>query len=187
MKNSIVKLVILSLVAGLGFSSCSKTTSQELRDLEKEMRDKYIAKYHSDVEPKPSGLYFIETKAPAADADSIKAGDVVQVFYEGYLIEEDATLGMQDGLQFDSSGDYEPFEFQVGSGSVITGWDEAMSYMKEGSEAKLVIPSTLGYGGQYQGAIPRYSTLIFYIRVDKVIHSDDDPVVIEKIFGEPRL
>ena len=82
------------------------------------MLKKYIAKYHYDVDPKPSGLYYIEEVAGDAAKDSIVAGDIVKVFYKGYLIEENDTVGIQDGYQFDSSGTYEPFTFTVGAGQV---------------------------------------------------------------------
>ena len=63
-------------------------------------------------------------------------------------IEDDPTAGVRDGYEFDSSGEFEPFSFTVGAGSVISGWDEAMTYMKDGSEAKLIIPSRLAYSSQ---------------------------------------
>ena len=167
--NLFFVFAILSIV----ISSCSTPTGQALRDLEKELLSKYISKYHPNVTPKSSGLYFIETKAAAAGADTIKSGDLVQVYYRGYLIEDDATNGIQDGYEFDSSGEFEPFSFTVGTGAVITGWDEAMTYMKDGSEAKLVIPSKLGYSSQQQSSIPQYSTLVFYIKIYRVYRSTD--------------
>ena len=155
-------------------SSCKTPTGQAQRDLEQEYLSKYIAKYHSTVTPKASGLYFIETKAGStAVADTIKKGDLVKVYYRGYLITDDPTNGIQDGLEFDMSGEYEPFSFTVGAGAVITGWDEAMLYMKDGSEAKLVIPSKLAYSGRVQGTIPAYSPLVFYIKIVKVYRSTD--------------
>ena len=98
---------------------------------------------------------------------------MVKVFYSGYLITDDSTNGIEDGYKFDSSGDFEPFSFTVGAGAVITGWDEAIRYMKVGSEAKVIIPSKLGYSSQSQSTIPAYSTLIFYLKVYKVYRSTD--------------
>ena len=155
-------------------SSCKTPTGQAQRDLEQEYLSKYISKYHPTVAPKASGLYFIETKAGLATDSLIKAGDLVKVFYSGHLIEDDATKGIQDGFTFDSIPvGYEPFSFTVGAGSVIAGWDEAMTYMKDGSEAKLVIPSKLAYSSQAQTYIPAYSPLVFYIKIYKVYRTTD--------------
>lgn len=159
-------------------SSCSKPTGQAQRDLERELLSKYIAKYLQGVTPKKSGLYYVETKAGTGDS-LIKAGDLVKVFYRGYLIENNDTLGIKDGYEFDSSGDYEPYSFTVGTGAVITGWDEAMTYMTDGTEAKLVIPSKLAYSGQAQSTIPAYSPLVFYIKIYKVYRSTDEWPVIQ--------
>lgn len=168
--------MVTAVLAFVSFS-CKKPTGQAQRDLEQELLKKYIARYHPTVTPKRSGLYFIETKAaPATDTTFIKAGDIVKVFYEGYLIEEDDTAGIRDGYNFEFTGDYEPFTFTVGTGAVISGWDEAMTYMKEGSEAKLIVPSKLAYSGQSQSSIPPYSPLVFFIRVYKVYNDSTDVV-----------
>ena len=156
------------------FSSCKKTTDQILRQQEVTWLAKYIAKYYPNIKPKSSGLYFIETKAGSTNpADTIKVGDMVKVFYKGYLITDDPVNGIEEGTEFDTSGDFEPFSFTVGAGSVIAGWDEGMTYMKDSSEAKLIIPSRLAYSSQQQSKIPQYSTLVFYIRIYKVYRSTD--------------
>ena len=165
----------------IAISSCKVPTGQAQRDLEQEYLSKYVAKYLPTVTPKSSGLYFLETKAGSTNPkDTIKAGDVVEVYYRGYLIEDNATNGIQDGYKFDEVAvGYEPFSFTVGAGAVITGWDEAIKYMKDGSEAKLVIPSKLAYSGTAQTYIPAYSPLVFYITVYKVHRTRDDWPVIE--------
>lgn len=174
--NMFLFVAMLAIV----ISSCKTPTGQAQRDLEQEYLSKYITKFHPTVAPKASGLYFIETKAGVATDSLIKAGDLVKVYYSGYLIEDDATNGIQDGYEFDSMIDgYEPFSFTVGAGSVITGWDEAMTYMKSGGEAKLIIPSKLAYSSQSQTTIPAYSPLVFYIKVYKVYRSTDEWPTIE--------
>ena len=173
MRIRLFNLLLIVVALGAVIVSCSAPTGQAQRDLEKELLSKYIAKYLPTITPKASGLYFVETKAGAAKDTLIKAGDLVKVYYRGCLIEDSATAGIQDGYEFDSSGEFEPFSLTVGSGSVIAGWDEAMTYMKDGSEAKLVIPSKLAYSGQQQSAIPAYSTLVFYIKIYKVYRSTD--------------
>lgn len=173
MRIRLFNLFMVVAALALVISSCKTPTGQAQRDLEQELLSKYIAKYHPTVKPKSSGLYFIETKVGStAVADTIKKGDLVMVFYRGYLIENNDTTGIQDGFEFDMR-DYEPFSFTVGAGTVIAGWDEAMTYMKDGSEAKLIIPSKLAYSSQAQTGIPAYSPLVFYIRIYKVYRSTD--------------
>jgi FKBP-type peptidyl-prolyl cis-trans isomerase len=88
------------------------------------------------------------------------SGKSVTVNYVGTLI---------DGTKFDSSYDRnQPFTFNLGTGEVISGWDQGVVGMKVGGKRKLTIPSSLGYGSQDQGAIPANSTLIFEIELLKV-------------------
>src|SRR5690606_11185362 len=91
-----------------------------------------------------------------------KAGDKVTVHYTGTLL---------DGTKFDSSVDRDqPFEFTLGQGQVIPGWDEGIAMMKEGGKAKLVIPSNLAYGANPRpgGPIQPFSTLVFDVELIKV-------------------
>jgi len=157
-------------------SSCKKTTSQAQRDLEQEYLTKYVAKYLPGVTPKSSGLYFLETKAAPVDAEAVIVGDTIKVTYSGFLIEENDTVGIRKGYEFDTR-DYEPFTLIVGAGTVIAGWEEGLTYMKEGSEATLVIPSMLAYSGTAQLTIPAYSPLVFNIKVQKIIHPYKWPTI----------
>jgi FKBP-type peptidyl-prolyl cis-trans isomerase len=174
------KYTYLFLVASLvlGFASCKKTTLQTEIATEKLLLEKYIAKFHKGAKPTASGLYYIETKK--GTGDSIIAGNYVKVFYSGYLIENNDTVGVRDGYKFDASGDFEPFGFTVGSSSVIAGWDEAITYMRNGGEAKWIIPSKDAYSGSRQTSIPAYSTLVFYVKVYKVYRSTDTLKTIQK-------
>lgn len=172
---------ILIAVLVIGFASCKKTTSQIQRDDEKILLAKYIQKFHSGISPSSSGIYYIETKK--GTGDSIVAGNYVKLFYRGYLIENNDTAGIRDGYEFDTSGNYEPFGFTVGSSSVIAGWDEAILRMRQGGEAKWIIPSQSAYAGAVQGSIPAYSTLVFYVKVYKVYRSTDTLKTIQKVPG----
>jgi len=91
------------------------------------------------------------------DGPEAKAGDTVKVHYTGWL---------EDDTKFDSSVDRgAPFEFTIGAGMVIQGWDEGVVGMKVGGKRKLIIPPDLGYGSRGAGAgvIPPNATLIFDI------------------------
>lgn len=178
MRIRLFNLFLIVAILAIVISSCKKPTGQAQRDLEQELLTKYIAKYHPTVTPKSSGLYFVETKAAPVGADTVKIGDEVKVFYRGYLIEDDATNGIQDGFKFDEMPvGYEPFTFTVGAGSVIAGWDEALTYMYAGSEAKIVVPSKLAYSSSAQTTIPAYSPLVFYITVYKISRPATWPVI----------
>ncbi|HPI67244.1 MAG TPA: FKBP-type peptidyl-prolyl cis-trans isomerase [bacterium] len=86
------------------------------------------------------------------------AGEIAVVHYTGWLT---------DGTKFDSSLDRgAPFEFPLGAGRVIAGWDQGVSGMKVGEKRKLTIPYNLAYGEEgIPGAIPAKATLIFEVEL----------------------
>ncbi len=170
-------LLIMAIFAAVNYS-CKKTSSQLLREQEADYLKRYVEKYLPDIKPTSSGLYYQELN-PGKDTISIKAYDLVKVFYKGYLIQDTVGLGIKTGTLFDASGDYEPFSFKVGGGTVITGWDEAIRLMKDGGEAIWVLPSRLGYSSQSQSDIPAYSPLVFHVWIDKVYRSSYVPPIIQ--------
>jgi FKBP-type peptidyl-prolyl cis-trans isomerase len=106
--------------------------------------------------------------APGNGAE-IKSGQTALVHYTGWLF--DAAAAENKGKKFDSSVDRnEPFEFPVGAGMVIKGWDEGVVGMKVGSKRRLVIPPEMGYGarGAGGGLIPGGATLVFDVELVEI-------------------
>jgi len=94
---------------------------------------------------------------------AVKSGDTVTVNYSGWLY-----VNGQKTTEFDSSTDssfnhVQPFTTQIGVGQVIAGWDQGIIGMKVGGTRSLIIPPSLGYGAQANGAIPANSTLYFEV------------------------
>lgn len=105
-----------------------------------------------------SGLKYIDQKEGSGEA--AKAGDKVHVHYTGWL---------KDGKKFDSSRDRgQPFQFELGAGRVIKGWDEGIAGLKVGGKRKLMIPPQLAYGNRKVGPIPPNSELIFEVELVKI-------------------
>ena len=108
-----------------------------------------------------SGLQIVDTKAGTGAAP--QTGQTCVMHYTGWLYENGAK-----GRKFDSSVDRgEPFEFRVGTGMVIKGWDEGVATMKVGGKRTLIIPPQLGYGtrGAGGGVIPPNATLLFEVEL----------------------
>ncbi|MBI3965396.1 MAG: FKBP-type peptidyl-prolyl cis-trans isomerase [Chloroflexi bacterium] len=104
----------------------------------------------------PSGLEYEDVVV--GTGEEARAGRTVSVHYTGRLT---------NGTKFDSSVDRgQPFEFPLGAGRVIRGWDEGVAGMKVGGKRKLTIPPDLGYGARGAGnVIPPNATLVFDVEL----------------------
>ncbi len=103
-----------------------------------------------------SGLVYEDTVV--GEGAEAQAGQFVTVHYTGWLT---------NGSKFDSSKDRnDPFQFPLGRGHVIKGWDEGVQGMKIGGTRKLTIPAELGYGARGAGGvIPPNATLVFEVEL----------------------
>lgn len=109
-----------------------------------------------DTVTTPSGLKYVDSAVGTGAAP--RKGSKVKVHYTGTLT---------DGTKFDSSVDRnDPFEFVIGVGQVIAGWDEGVLGMKVGGRRKLIIPANLGYGARGAGrVIPPNAELHFDVEL----------------------
>ncbi|KAA3652220.1 MAG: hypothetical protein DWP98_01575 [Bacteroidetes bacterium] len=141
---------------------------------EMEALQNYLAENNITEQPTESGLIFISKKK--GTGKKAVAGKNVKVNYEGRLL---------DGTYFDTSVEevakaqglynegrtYAPFEFGLGQGQVIRGWDEGIAMLSEGGKATLIIPSSIGYGANPRpgGVIKPFNTLIFEVELVEVL------------------
>ena len=150
----VIKIVSVMSKAEMDKKTQLEKSKQPLED-EKLIKD-YIAKNKIIATRTPSGLYISKTKLTTEAFP--KAGDMVKVHYTGRNLK---------GEVFDSSVERgQPFEFTLGRGQVIRGWDEGIAMLKKGEKGLLLIPSGLAYGASSQGAkIPANAVLIFEVEL----------------------
>ena len=108
----------------------------------------------------PSGLKITDTQAGTGATP--RTGQTCVMHYTGWLYQDG-----KKGAKFDSSVDRgQPFEFDLGAGMVIKGWDEGVASMKVGGKRTLIIPPELGYGARGAGGvIPPNATLLFEVEL----------------------
>ena len=156
--DAMKKTFLLLLAALLVFASCGG--GDESADAGGGDSEEEVAVEDEDCSTEPtttdSGLQIKDIEC--GDGEEAQRGDTLEVHYEGTL---------EDGTKFDASRDHgSTFEFQVGAGQVIQGWDEGLIGMKVGGVRELTIPPELGYGAAgAPPAIPPNSTLIFEIEL----------------------
>jgi len=154
MKN-VVRGVLLTGLMMVLFSSCNLT--DKYREEEEEKIQNYLSQHPElTFELKESGLYYMDVNIGTGEQVMIK--DTVFVYFKGCFL---------DGTEFTSNIGKEVYAFPAGEGYVIPGLDEGVLLMREGGNAKLLIPSSLGYGnsGYY---MPAYTPLIFDIQLDSI-------------------
>lgn len=153
MRNNTLPLLCLAgALSGIIFSvEAISVQSKEVNST----RNKMMAQANNAIKT-PSGLSYVDEVV--GSGASPRAGQRVSVHYTGWLT---------NGQKFDSSLDRgQPFEFTLGQGEVIRGWDEGVASMKVGGKRKLTIPPDLGYGARGAGGvIPPNATLVFEVQL----------------------
>jgi peptidylprolyl isomerase len=148
----------IALTVAVGFAGALAATTLAAQDTKAPEPEK---KGESKMHRNPSGLQYEDTVVGTGATP--QKGQTCVMHYTGWLYENNAK-----GKKFDSSVDRgKPFEFKLGQGQVIRGWDEGVATMKVGGKRTLVIPPDLGYGsrGVGNGLIPPNSTLIFDVEL----------------------
>jgi peptidylprolyl isomerase len=145
--------LLFSPVVSAGLRAADPAAGQAAQDDKKEKK----------MTKTESGLQYRDVKE--GTGEKIKNGQTAVVHYTGWLWVEDAK-----GKKFDSSVDRgQTFDFQVGNGDVIKGWDEGVAGMKVGGKRELIIPAELGYGARGAGgAIPPNAILFFEVELLKL-------------------
>lgn len=145
----VVVLVILGFI--LGRSKTVAPTTEKTEPVKTE-----AVNNNSTNEKKPMGLEIKTTQEGIGDR-AIKKGDHIFVHYTGKLT---------NGTVFDSSVTRGvPFDFTIGQGMVIAGWEQGFIGAKVGEKRTLTIPAEMGYGSRDMGSIPANSALIFDVEV----------------------
>lgn len=149
-----MKTPISSLIAALALVAC--TSSEPPSSTSVAPTSASPASPSNAPRTTSSGL-IIETLATGS-GPTAKSGDKVSVHYTGWLT---------NGTKFDSSRDRnEPFNFRVGAGQVIPGWDEGVAGMQPGGKRRLTVPAHLAYGARGAGGvIPPNAVLIFEVEL----------------------
>jgi len=173
------RLHLVSVVTILILSSCLNNDYQEKLDEELRLLDLYLQENNITVTPTPMGLYYIEQIPGIGDLP--EAGDYILFNFTGKILKGETVFGTSDesiALFYNLHSDnilYGPYKMRYGYISPY-GVNEGLGYMKEGTTAQLIFPSTLGFGSSPAGNIPGFSTLIYDIEVLKII---PDPIAYE--------
>ena len=160
MNKRYLMAIILPLATSALLASCREKIEETKKTVESSQPKTVKETMNKEVTLSSGLKYTILT--PSDKSETATKGKTVKVHYTGWLDENG-----QPGRKFDSSVDRgEAFEFNLGAGQVISGWDQGVEGMKIGEKRRLIIPSDLGYGRRGAGGvIPPNAILIFDVEL----------------------
>ncbi|MBE9512233.1 MAG: FKBP-type peptidyl-prolyl cis-trans isomerase [Bacteroidetes bacterium] len=149
-KGRVLQYLIMFMIMGvlLPLGGCLKNNAEDLKKKEEEAIKDFVEKNDITVQPTESGLYYIETKE--GDGHQPAEGDSVVINYIGTYL----TGGVFDtnidsvaraNMIWNQYAIYSPFGFIIGNPNILSGWNEGITYMKEGGEATLLLPSSIAF------------------------------------------
>lgn len=170
--------VVFIVIGAIAFFACSDSgiDYEKLRKEELKILNDYIDLNHPGAESTGSGLYYFNEEGTGT-GDTIKPGDRVQIYYATWTLQS-ATGTEADSFLVDQSelylqgGRYEPLSYVVGAGGVLSGLEEATTYMQLGTRSHLVINSELAYGQNGSGSVGSFETVLMEVEVYKVFPYD---------------
>jgi FKBP-type peptidyl-prolyl cis-trans isomerase len=171
MHGKSLALAAAAALAALLMAACSRSEKPASEAAPATAAEVAAAEATTDpATPSPSGSETMDLQktdlTPGTGAE-ISSGQTALVHYTGWLY--DAAAPENKGKQFDSSVGGEPFEFPLGAGRVIAGWDQGVVGMKVGGKRRLVIPPVMGYGERGAGGvIPPNATLVFDVELVEI-------------------
>ncbi len=144
----------------------------DLKEREESDIRSYIEQNNIRVNPTESGLYYIEFER--GDGPAVEPGKSVKVDYTAMFINGEIFETTKQDIAvkndiFDSLMRYQPFQYLHGDSITFAGWNEGLSYMKQGGHGLLVVPSDLAYGEEgVEGYIPPFTPLIYEVEILEV-------------------
>lgn len=155
-KNLLVSILVLVLVGFGAYLMIKNAPEKEVINPNQEVSENMNEESNVDMNSTPQMTILREGSGEIVS----KAGDTLAVLYAGSLV---------DGQVFDSNvSSGQNFEFTLGAGQVISGWDIGLVGMKVGEVRRLVLPPSFAYGSNAVGPIPANSTLIFEVELKEI-------------------
>lgn len=157
----IKSLITGFLLLGSLFASTG-ATAQTQQETDDKLLNEYFKKNKIKATQTKTGMYYVISKK--GTGENLKPGQKVSMRYLGTFLSGERFDGNMDN-KFVSTRNGATFDFVLGQGQVIRGWDDGLQYFNVGAQGYLYLPSSHGYGPVQNGPIPANSILVFQVEV----------------------